>query len=188
MVSLDNTFDELLDKIQDPDALNPAKSDPVFYFVYPPELMLDLKKRLPRWMSRIREVGFEVSRVSIADTMWRLVDRSGRWDEWLLLEDNADIETLNSAMSDVLRHNNALLNNIAEAVESASGKVVVLITEIELLHPFTRTKIIGDYLHDKAQVPTVFLYPGTLSGQSSLKFLGFHPADPGYRSTILGGL
>ncbi|QVL35509.1 BREX protein BrxB domain-containing protein [Aminirod propionatiphilus] len=188
MYSLDNAFNELLDKIRDPGALDPAKSDPVFYFVYPPELMLDLKKRLPRWVSRIREAGFEVRRVSIADVMWKLVDHSGRWDEWLKLEGDADIEMLKDALSDVLRQNNALLNSIAGAVESASGKVVVLITEIELLHPFTRTKIIGDYLHDKAQVPTVFLYPGTLSGQSSLKFLGFHSVDPGYRAAILGGL
>lgn len=188
MYSLDNAFNELLDKISDPDALDPAKSDPVFYFVYPPDLMLDLKKRLPRWTSRIREAGFEVRRVSIADVMWKLVDDSERWDEWIELEAEADIEMLRDALSDVLRQNNALLNSIAAEVESTSGKEVVLITEIELLHPFTRTKIIGDYLHDKAKVPTVFLYPGTLSGQSSLKFLGFHSPDPGYRSAILGGI
>ena len=29
MYSLDNAFNELLAKIRDPDALNPAKSDPV---------------------------------------------------------------------------------------------------------------------------------------------------------------
>jgi hypothetical protein len=187
MYSLDNAFNELLDKVREPDTLNPAKSDPVFYFAYPPELMLDLKKHLPRWTSRLREAGFEVRRVSMADVMWSLVDCSGRWEEWLKLEPDADIEMLKDALSDVLRQNNALLNSIAEAVESASGKTVVIITEIELLHPFSRTKIIGDYLHDKAQVPTVFFYPGTLSGQSGLKFLGFHPDDTGYRAAILGG-
>lgn len=188
MYSLDNAFNELIYKIRDSDALNPAKSDPVFYFVYPPELMLDLKKRLPRWMSKIREAGFEVRRISMADAVWKLVDHSGRWEEWLELEAEADIEMLKGAMSDVLRQNNALLNSITEVVESASGKMVVFVTEIELLHPFSRTKIIGDYLHDRANVPTIFFYPGALSGQSSLKFLGFHSPDPGYRSAILGGL
>lgn len=188
MYSLDNAFNELIDKIRDPDALSPAKSDPVFYFVYPPEMMLDLKKRLPRWTSRIRDAGFEVQRVSMADIIWKLADNSGRWEEWLALESDADYKTLQGSVSDVLRQNNSLLNSVADVVESASGKIVVLVTEIELLHPFTRTRIIGDYLHDRAQVPTVFLYPGTLSGQSSLRFLGFHPVDPGYRSSILGGL
>ena len=53
MYSLDNAFNELLDKIRDPDALNPAKSAPVFYFRYPPEMMLTVKKHLPRLISRI---------------------------------------------------------------------------------------------------------------------------------------
>ncbi len=32
MYSLDKAFNELIDKMRDPDALNPAKSDPIFYF------------------------------------------------------------------------------------------------------------------------------------------------------------
>lgn len=188
MYSLDNIFNELLDKIRDPVSLSPIKNDPVFYFAYPPELMLDLKKNIPRWSSKFKEAGYEVLRISIADLMWKLVDLSGRWEEWLTLEGEADIKMIKDAISDVLRQNNALLNSIAGTVESATGKTVVLITEIELLHPFTRTKIIGDYLHDKAQVPTVFFYPGTLSGQNGLKFLGFHSDTTGYRAAILGGL
>ena len=76
MYSLDKTFNELLEKIRDPDTLNPAKSDPIFYFAYPPELMLDLKKRLPRWSAKIREAGFEVRRISMADLIWSTVDES----------------------------------------------------------------------------------------------------------------
>lgn len=81
MYSLDNAFTELIDKIRDPDALNPAKSDPVFYLAYPPELMLQVKRHLPRWISKIREAGFEVRRVSLADILWDCVDKSKRW-EW----------------------------------------------------------------------------------------------------------
>ena len=92
MYSLDDAFNELLDKIRDPDALNPAKSDPVFYFAYPPELMLDLKKHLPRWASKIKEAGFEVRRVSLADILWDTVDKSGRWDIWLELEADAEAD------------------------------------------------------------------------------------------------
>jgi hypothetical protein len=43
MSSLDEFFDELLVTLREPDALNPAKSDPILYFVYPPAFMLDLK-------------------------------------------------------------------------------------------------------------------------------------------------
>ena len=40
--------------------LNPAKSDPIFYFVYPVAQMLDLKRRIPIWSAQLRYEGFEV--------------------------------------------------------------------------------------------------------------------------------
>jgi hypothetical protein len=188
MYSLDNAFNELLDRIRDPDALNPAKSAPVFYFRYPPDYMLTLKKHLPRLMSRIREAGFEVRRISLADVIWDIVDKSGRWNTWLDLERDADIDQINEAVRDVLRQGNSLINRVAEAVTSAPERALVFLTEAELLHPYLRTRVIEEYLHNKAAVCTVIFYPGERSGQFGLKFLGFYKEDSGYRSTIIGGL
>jgi len=188
MYSLDNAFSELIDKIRDPDALNPAKSDPVFYLAYPPEMMLDVKKHLPRWTLRIREAGFEVRRVSLADVLWGSVDKSGRWDIWLELEAQADADQINEAVRDVLRQGNALVGRVAEAVESAPVGTVVLLTDAELLHPWFRTRMIESRLHDRVKAPTVILYPGERSGQYGLRFLNFYPVDGNYRSTLLGGL
>lgn len=188
MHSLDKTLIELIEKIRAPDTLNPAKSDPIFYFAYPPELMLDLKKRLPRWSAKIREAGFEVRRISMADLLWSTVDESGRWVTWLELEGDADAEQINEAVRDVLRQGNALIDRVAERVESAPEGTVVLITEAELLHPYFRTRTIESKLHDKVKTPTVIFYPGRRSGQYGLHFLDFYPVDGNYRSTLLGGL
>jgi hypothetical protein len=186
MYSLDNAFNELLDKIRDPDALNPAKSDPVFYFAYPPELMLDLKKHLLRWTSKIKEAGFEVRRVSLADILWDTVDKSGRWDIWLELEADAEADQINEAVRDVLRQGNTLVDRVAEVIESTPEGTVVLLTEAELLHPYFRTRTIENRLHDKVKTP--IFYPGRRSGQYGLHFLDFYPVDGNYRSTLLGGL
>lgn len=188
MVSLDTAFNELLDKIRDPDALNPARSDPVFYFAYPPERMLTVKKHLPRWTTRIREAGFEVRRVSLADILWDTVDKSGRWDLWLELEAEADADQINEAVRHVLRQGNALIDRVVEVVGSTPEDTVVLLTEAELLHPYFRTRIIESRLHDKVKTPTVIFYPGRRSGQYGLHFLDFYPVDGNYRSTLLGGL
>lgn len=187
MYSLDNAFNELMDKIRDPDALNPAKSDPIFYFAYRPERMLDLKKRLPRWTSRIREIGFEVRRISMADVIWNLVDQSGRWVEWLKLEGDADPHQINEAVRDVLRQGDALAKRVAEIVESTPKGTLIFVTESELLHPYFRTRSIEGLLHDKVKTPMVIFYPGEQSGQFGLQFLGFYPVDPNYRSPIIGG-
>jgi len=188
MYSLDNAFNELIDKIRDPETLDPAKSDPLFYFAYPPGLMLDLKKRLPRWTSKFREVGFEVLRLSMADVLWDTVDKSGRWEIWLELEADADAGRINEAVRDALRQGNSLINRIAEFVESAPKDTVILITEAELLFPYFRTRIIESRLHGKVKTPTVIFYPGVQSGAFGLKFLGFCPVDPNYRSPIIGGI
>ena len=187
MYSLDNAFNALIDKIRDPDSLSPAQSDPLFYFTYPPELMLDLKKRLPRWMSRIRETGFEVRRISMADLLWETVDESGRWDIWLELEGDADMNQINESVRDVLRQGNALVKRVADIVSSTAKGTMILVTESELLHPYFRTRAIEGWLHDRVETPTVILYPGEQSGQFGLKFLGFYSVDPNYRSPIIGG-
>ena len=187
MYSLDKAFNELMDKVLNPDTLNPAKSDPVFYFAYPPELMLDLKKRLPRWTSRIREAGFKVRRVSMADLFWDIVDDSGRWDTWLELEAEADAKEINDAVRDVLRQGNALVDRVTEIIASTPEDTMVLVTESELFHPYFRTRVIEGRLHDKVKAPTIIFYPGEQSGQFGLKFLGFYSVDPNYRSPIIGG-
>jgi len=189
MYSLDNAFNELLDKIRDQDALNPAKSAPVFYFRYPPEMMLTVKKHLPRLTSRVKqEAGQEVRRISLADLIWEIVDKSGRWDDWLGLESDADPDQVNEAVRDVLRQGNTLINRVTEAITSAPEGTIVFLTEAELLHPYLRTRVIEEYLHNKAAVCTIIFYPGERSGQFGLKFLGFYKEDSGYRSTIIGGL
>jgi hypothetical protein len=188
MFSLDNVFAELLSKIRNPEALNPAKSDPIFYFSYPPEQMLALKKHLPRWTTKIREAGFSVKRVSLSDLMWRLIDESGRWEAWLEAEKEAEPDQINEAIRDVLRQGDALVRLVSEAVQSASPDTMVLVTEAELLHPYFRTRILEQYMHDRVSAPTVIFYPGEHSGQFGLKFLGFYPVDSNYRSTIIGGL
>lgn len=188
MYSLDNAFSELIARIQDPDSLNPAKSDPVFYLAYPPELMLQVKRNLPRLISKLREAGFEARRVSLADILWDAVDKSGRWEAWLELESQADPDQVSEAVRDVLRQGNAVVERVTQAVTSAPHGTVVLLTEAELLHPWFRTRTIESRLHDQVKTPTVIFYPGARSGQYGLRFLDFYPVDGNYRSTLLGGL
>ena len=150
--------------------------------------MLDLKKHLPRWTSKIKETGFEVRRVSLADILWDTVDKSGRWDIWLELEADAEADQINEAVRDVLRQGNTLVDRVAEVIESTPEGTVVLLTEAELLHPYFRTRTIESRLHDKVKTPTEIFYPGRRSGQYGLHFLDFYPVDGNYRSTLLGGL
>lgn len=188
MDSLDNDFKELLAKLREPGSLNPALSDPLFYFAYPAEQMLEVKERLPRWIVKLEETGFKVERISLSDLMWKRIDDSSRWNMWLALEHEADLQQLNDGIRDVLRSGDVFIETIAERICEAESDTVVLLTESELLHPYFRTRTLESRLHDRVQAPTVFLYPGRRSGQYGLQFLGFYPVDGNYRSTIVGGI
>ncbi len=187
MVSLDDSFEELRRRLGQPDPLNSAKSDPIFYFAYPPALMLELKRCIPIWAASLRNQGLQVERISFSDVLWRLVDESGRWDAWLELEAGADLEQVNEAVRDVLRAEDRLSEEIATLVSRASGQTVVFLTDAEMLHPYFRTRVIESKLHDRVQVPTIIFYPGRRSGQYGLHFLDFYPVDGNYRSTLIGG-
>ena len=91
MVSLDDRFKDLRAQLGQPATLNPAKSDPIFYFVYPAEQMLELKRRIPIWTAQLRNDGFDVQRISLSDLLWQLVDESGRYEAWLDIEAGADV-------------------------------------------------------------------------------------------------
>jgi len=68
-----------------------------------------------------------------------------------------------------------------------SQNAIVLVTDLEALHPYLRIGAIEAQLQGKFHVPTIFLYPGVRTGKTRLKFLGFYPEDGNYRSVHVGG-
>lgn len=188
MPSLDETFDALTTHIRHPESLNPAKSDPFFYFVHDPADALTVKQRLSVWTSILRNEGWTIEHVSLSKLIWEIVDASGRWDEWLMLEPEADPEAMNEAISDVLRTDCALVESLAKHIDYERPRTLVFVTDAVALHPYFRARSLESGLHDRVKVPTVIFYPGRRSGQYGLHFLGFYEFDGNYRATLLGGL
>jgi hypothetical protein len=95
----------------------------------------------------------------------------------------------NKALADILTADNALLKRLESALEQLENhkNALLLVTDLEALHPFLRIGAIESQLQGKFHVPTVFLYPGVRTGKTRLKFLGFYPEDGNYRSVHVGG-
>jgi hypothetical protein len=189
MPSLDETFEMLLGHLKQPESLNPAKSDPFFYFVHEPAETLAIKQKLAVWSSALtNRQGWTVEQVSLSKLLWEIVDASGRWDEWLALEPDSDPEAMNEAISNVLRTDNALVESLARHISNERARTLVFVTDAAALHPYFRARSLESGLHDRVKVPTVIFYPGRRSGQYGLHFLGFYEFDGNYRATLLGGL
>lgn len=188
MPSLDEEFDALVARLNAPGSVMGASGDPFYYFAYPPEETMEVKRRLPVWIGRLRNEGFTVERVSFADLLWELIDASGRWELWLEAEAEAEPDQVNQAIADVLNQGDALVERVGAVVGQAGPRRVVLLTETEVLHPYFRARAIEHRLHDRVKAPTVVFYPGRRFGQYGLGFLGLYQEDSNYRATIIGGL
>lgn len=188
MPSLDETFAALVTHLRQPEALNPAKSDPFFYFVHDPTETLQVKQKIGIWSAQLKNEGWTVEHVSLAKLLWKIVGASGRWDEWLELEPEAEPEAMNEAIRNVLRTDNVLIDSLAQYVGQERPRTIVFVTDTVALHPYFRARALEGGLHDRVKVPTVIFYPGHRSGQYGLHFLGFYEFDGNYRATLLGGL
>jgi len=78
------------------------------------------------------------------------------------------------------------LENTLQEIEGRDN-AILLVTDLEALHPYVRIGAIESQLQGKFTIPTVFFYPGERTGKTRLKFLGFYPEDGSYRSVHVGG-
>jgi hypothetical protein len=187
---LDEYFEELRHRIRTPGGLSPTQGDPLFYFVYPPEQTLTVRRLWPGWKSRlINEDGLQVEELSLADLLWSVVDATPmQWAELLELEASFSTEAMNGAIRDLLVSENTFVRRVAAHVTAECPGTILFLLDVELLHPYFRTRFIESYLNNKVTIPTVFFYPGLRVGEYGLRFLGFYPEDSGYRSPVFGGL
>lgn len=189
MSSLESTFGDLVSRLASRDPLNPANSDPFYYFVHRPSETLAIKEKLPGWRGRLQNAGWSPEVVSFGTLLWDIIERSGRWETWLEVEADADDEERNDAVADVLRAPGGLVDAVAAHLAAASPGVrkVVLFTDLLLLHPWFRVRTLEGLLHDRVAVPAVVFYPGRRVGRDGLSFVDIHREDSNYRCTILGG-
>lgn len=191
MSSLKADFDELRERIRQGRELGHASFEPIYYLVFPPDQILEVKRQTPAWTAKFHQEGWDVHTFSIAEQIWSLLKSDPFW-ELCVMEDKArplDWARTNKALADILTSENGLLRRLEESLRPLEGhkNALLLVTDLEALHPFLRIGAIESQLQGRFHVPTVFLYPGVRTGKTRLKFLGFYPEDGNYRSVHVGG-
>jgi len=188
---LDQSFKELQFQLKQGRGLSNVGMDPVFYLVFRPEKMLDVKLRLKLWVAKLKHDSWIVDVFSMVDAIDGILRRHDLRDIWLESEkdDPFDFDTINKTLSDTLVGSDKLKNVFLEKLEELADQqnALLLITDLEAIHPYLRIGTIEQKLQGKFKVPTVILYPGIRTGRTTLKFLGIYPEDGSYRSIHIGG-
>lgn len=191
MPSLKADFDELIRRVQAGRDFAHASFEPIFYLVFPPSELLEVKRLMPAWTSKLTNSGWQVETFSIAEHVAEILRTAPLRKVWIEADRKAPLlwERTNASLANALTSQNRLQSQLEERLASLEGKrlTILLVTDLEALHPYMRIGAIEAQLQGKFHVPTVFLYPGVRTGKTMLRFLGFYPEDGNYRSVHVGG-
>lgn len=191
MSSLKSDFAELRRRVRDGRELGYASFEPIYYLVFPPQEILSVKRQTLAWIASLRNDGWEVHRFSIAEEIESLLTADSRYKIWVAADRQAplDWKKANDSIANTLLSGKGLQHKLEALLELLERKknVLVLVTDLEALHPYLRIGGIESGMHGKFHVPTVFLYPGERAGKMGLQFLGFYKEDGNYRSVHIGG-
>lgn len=190
MSSLKADFNELLERIKTGREFGHASFEPIFYLVFSPDSILEVKRQMPAWVARLHNDGWVVHKFSIAEEIQKILDAAPLKKIWLTADAKApqQWEKTNKSLANALT-NGSLQNKLEAVLSELEGQpnTILLVTDVEALHPYMRIGSIESQLQGKFHVPTVFFYPGVRTGKTRLKFLGFYPEDGNYRSVHVGG-
>ncbi|HMR67608.1 MAG TPA: DUF1788 domain-containing protein [Anaerolineae bacterium] len=189
MPSLEANFNELMTRIRHGRELSSASFEPIYYLVFPTKQILEVKRRLPAWTARLRNDGWDVHQFSIAEAISDILQQAPLRKIWLAADRKAPQawEKTNKSLANALSRG-SLQDRLEAVLKEANTKnnAIVLVTDLEALHPYLRIGAIESKLYGEFKTPTIFLYPGERAGKTRLKFLGFYPEDGNYRSTHVG--
>jgi hypothetical protein len=186
-MNLDNKLTAVLEYLQTPNANHHAGDKQITYLTFDAEYCLEVKKQLSNWLSVIKGYDFNCKVVSMAKTINDFLRNNPRRDSWMIPDADSSfdevIDFYKSDLGSIIVENQVIEKAILAAQETviSASNPLLLITDLEAIHPFTRFGPIEQKLYSDLKVPLLVFYPGTLSG-SSLEFFGFYPPDGNYRS------
>ena len=171
------------------------QGDRVFNYHYLPGEWASLRASLPKMRVRLEKLGYTPHIHSFADIMSSIFEGKGKKaiDAMTSAEGKTNLPhksytgTLQQFLIDPeLSLASPIVVALIGILEEAAKthKSVLLLTDVEMLHPLVRVSAFEQVMQGKFKVPTVIFYPGrrgTVGDNPS--FLGIYSSDGNYRST-----
>jgi hypothetical protein len=192
--TLNEWFEELVQVLKRRTIFINQGDDPVYFLVYPPRWSLDAYELLPTWESMLRHADYAPRVFNIGLALTKFLQNHKYKDTLICYERSKpqDLKGSVKSVTDLLQPKggphiaeNWIQEELDATVATPGG--ILIITGIELLHPYLQIGRIEQRLQGKFKVPTIVLYPGTRTGTFGLQYLGIYPPDGNYRSKHVGG-
>ena len=195
MQSLKDKFDEVCLRVRNGRRLESTGSTPIYYLVFPPSQILEVKQETKTWIAKLENNDWSVVVLSFAEAVNSVLREHKFRKMWLqgektVLAKAAEtilqpaISEITTTLQKALTEGPELLSMVRDKLDEAANRPngMLLLTDLEALHPYLRINTIEAQIMDQIRCPVIVLYPGKREGKTSLRFLEFYPADPNYRS------
>jgi hypothetical protein len=170
MPSLSDNFDQLWQRLRYGRGLSHTGDDPVYYLVFHPSEMLEVKRRLRQWAAVLKKQDWTMETFSMAEAIRDIFEANEFRDLWLASEednrfDAEAVQQVNKQLESALVDEGTLKQRLAHKLQSLTGRTntVLFVSDLEALHPYLRVGVLEQQLQGRFTVPTVFLYPGFLA-------------------------
>ena len=188
---LEADFNELRERIRQRRETGSAGFEPVYYLVFSPQQIITVKQKTDTWRAWLSQDSWDVHTFSITEQVWAVLRDDPLWPLCIREDQLAPLnwQRTNQSLAEILNSEAGLRQRLEAGLLPLEGQknALLLVTDLEALHPFLRIGAIESQLQGRFHVPTIFLYPGVRTGKTRLKFLGFYPEDGNYRSVHVGG-
>ncbi len=193
-LQLEKWFGELMHALRQRTVFVNQGDDPVYFLVYPPAASVEVYQLMPDWQKKLKHAEWTPHTCNVGmalveyiedhpDTGWIVEHEREHPDDQRTVIDS--VRELLGDGTDATVVESWVLEQIAAASKLDNG--VLLLTGIELLHPYVQIGRIEQRLQGRFTVPTVVFYPGTKTSTFGLRYLGFYEPDGNYRSRHIGG-
>lgn len=191
MQSLTEKFNELRQHLKGGiSSMKHTGFDPVYYLVFPADEMLQAKQAVPQMLAQLKLDGYHPHILSLTKVLndWFRGHKLRKAWQAGLADSDGDRKQFRRSFSDKIEKERVVVAAIETALENlkTDPHALLLITDLEALHPFIHISGIEQQLTGKFPVPTIVFYPGTRGGSHSLRFLGIHKENGNYRSIHIG--
>jgi hypothetical protein len=185
-MNVDKRYTDLLDYMVQPKSYDHSGDKTICYLTFKSEEIQYVKKRLNEdWLHLARHRELEPIILSLHEVLKAFFSK----DEYRIeagedaSEDEYEMRDVYDSLGENLKNKEVIEQAIISKQEEVKAlrNGVLLVTDIEAIHPFTRFGPIEQKIYSEIHVPIIIMYPGEMSG-SALKFLGFYPEDGNYRS------
>lgn len=182
MGQYDDKIEKALQYLKSPSRISPTGYSPIVYVVYQPEDMLTVRSIIDKFLSAKADFyGFKAHFISMGELLDKYINNHSYCEIWT--DPSVSEEDVYNSIKQEIVSDEFLEKTIIKIQEelSAENNPLLVIKDVEMLHPFYMMGVIENKIYNKINTPMLVFYPGETQG-TARSFLGLYNQDGNYRS------